>query len=127
MNEPPDIAGRRWAVVSQISMFGAQIIAPALIWLFVGRRNAFVRSWASEALNLQLLWVGLFVVLVLVLPKSSLPAFYGVATYFLLMAAYALPCGVIGARKAYRGELWCYPFNVRLVPGRLARRERPLA
>ena len=34
-------------------------------------------------------------------------------TFFVVVGIYGLACGIIGARKAWRGESWCYPTNLR--------------
>ena len=111
---------RKLAVASQLSMFGLQVTLPAIIRLTVGRRDPFVRAWSSEALNLQIIWIGPFLVLAIMLSRThSQVAGWLAVLGFALIGPYAATCGVIGARKAWRGEVWRYPLNIRLVPGEL--------
>jgi uncharacterized Tic20 family protein len=99
-------------------MFGLQVILPAVIWCTVARKDAFLRGWATEALNLQVIWVGSFLLLTWATVKTQ-SGILGILTIsvFELIGLYAVVCGVIGARKAWRGESWRYPFNLRMIAG----------
>jgi uncharacterized Tic20 family protein len=113
---PISARSRGWAVLSQFSMFGCQVILAAIIRYTVGRNDAFVRHYASEALNLQVIWIipWLLIAAAQVATHSGL---LGVTlfAYFDTMAIYAAVVGVIGAVKACRGKTWAYPFNIRIV------------
>lgn len=111
----PSASSRRLAVLSQLSFLALQLILPAIIWATAGRRDAFVRGWASESLRLQAPWIGTFLVLSgMVLRTQSLIVVIIDLTFFEVVGIYGLACGIIGARKAWRGERWCYPINLRL-------------
>jgi hypothetical protein len=103
-------------MLCQLSMFGLQVIWPGAVCLTVARRDAFVRQWASEALNLQLIWLGIFAVLSVatVRTQSAILWVLDVAA-FALIGLYAAVCGVVGARKAWRGQLWRYPISIRMI------------
>lgn len=104
------------ATLCQLSMIGLQVVFPLLVRLTAGRSDAFVRGWASEALNLQLIWIGPFLLLALATVRSqSMGLFYLTVGLFAFVGIYAVTCGVVGARKAWRGETWEYPLNIRLV------------
>ena len=110
----PSASSRRLAVLSQLSVFALQVILPAIILATAGRRDAFVRGWAGESLRLQSLWIGTFLVLTsIVVRAQSLVLVVIDVTFFEVVGIYVLACGIIGARKAWRGERWCYPINLR--------------
>lgn len=116
MNTRPP--GRRLAVASQLSMLGFQVVLPALLRFTAGRRNEFVKVWSTEALNFQLVWIALFVAMgsgAIVTHSTALG--WVTAGVFEILAVYGVTCGIVGARKAWRGETWRYPVNARLVPG----------
>jgi uncharacterized Tic20 family protein len=98
-------------------MFGFQVILPLIVRLTIGRRNAFVRRSATEALNLQVPWVGTFLLLTyLTVASQSNALAYTNFAIFGVVGLYAIVCGLVGARKAWRGESWRYPVNIRLIP-----------
>jgi len=83
-----------------------------------GRRDAFVRGWAAEALSFQIIWIGLFVALTMATAATQVNALgWADVALFEVLGIYGAVCGLIGASRAWRGEVWRYPVNVRLIPG----------
>jgi uncharacterized Tic20 family protein len=98
-----------WALLAHLSYFAFAIIGPLVIMFTKGRRSAFVRDQAVEALNLHISLVTLaaacVVLFLLMVPLIVLAA--------VLLAGAAL--AVIGAVAASRGVAYRYPLNIRLV------------
>jgi uncharacterized Tic20 family protein len=71
-----------------------------------------------EALNFQFIWALLFFSLGVVTDTTQSKALGWVnVAIFQLLGIYGMVCAVIGARKAWRGEQWRYPLNIRLWRG----------
>lgn len=110
----PSASSRRLAVLSQLSFFALQLILPAIIWATAGRRDAFVRGWASDSLRLQAPWIGTFLVLSSITARTqSLIVVIIDVTFFEVVGIYGFACAIVGARKAWGGERWRYPINLR--------------
>lgn len=105
---------RNLAVVAHLSGFLAAWVAlgflgPLVVMLTAGRRSAFVRRHAVEAVNFNLsilLWLLVSGVLVVVL--IGLPMLLGVGVLYLVAS-------IAGAAAAARGEEYHYPLTLRLV------------
>jgi len=104
-------------------MFVLQVLVPVGLLGTIGRRDRFARASAAEALNLQLIWFGLFIGMAVATTGTTHSQLIGWLTIgaFTAILIYAWVCGVVGAKKAWRGEYWRYPINLRLVPGSVAR------
>jgi uncharacterized Tic20 family protein len=97
-------------------MFGLQVILPAITRWTVGRGDPFVRASSAEALNFQVIWIGVFVLLMIASVNTHSNALGWVtAGIFEVMGLYGIVCGIVGARKAWRGETWRYPVNLRII------------
>jgi len=105
---------RNWAVAAHLSGFVAAFFAlgflgPLVVLLAEGRRSAYVRAHAVEALNFNLsvlLWLLISGVLVLVL--IGIPMLVGVGILYLVSS-------ILGAMAASRGDTFRYPLTVRFV------------
>lgn len=104
-----DSDARLWAMLSHLSGIVIAIIGPLIIMLVFGPRNAFVKNQSTEALNFQItLAIGVVISLVLtivVIGAILLPIVMIVGLIFM----------IIGGIKAYNGEEYRYPFNIRMV------------
>ena len=110
----PNERARSLAVLSQLAVFCGSILVPGVIRLTAGRKNAFTRHWATEALNLQFAalfaWGLLFVA---VLIDSSF--LFGVLLPLMLVwALYTVVISIVGAVKSWDGQVWRYPVNLRI-------------
>lgn len=100
---------RLWAMLAHLSEIVLALIAPLLIMVLLGKRSAFVEDQAKEALNFHITlliasaisWVLIFV-------------FIGIFT-LIAVIIYGLVFAIIAAIKAYNGELYRYPINIRFV------------
>ncbi len=105
---------RNLAVAAHLSGFVAAWVAlgflgPLVVMLTAGRRSAYVRRHAVEAVNFNLsilLWLLISGVLVVVL--IGLPMLLGVGVLYLVAS-------IAGAAAAARGEEYRYPLTLRLV------------
>jgi hypothetical protein len=105
------------------------VIAPLVIYLTIKRDRLFLIDTAREVLNFQIsiviyvLLVGVVCCLLMVTAKDlasdmrvreSVALFVG-AIFFITFVIVDIFCSVKGACKAYRGEKYKYPLNLRLV------------
>jgi uncharacterized protein len=105
---------RNWAVAAHLGGFVAAYVAlgflaPLAVLLLAGRRSAFVRRHAVEALNFNLsvlAYAAISAVLILIVIGIPLP----VAVGLLYVVAVLL-----GAMAASRGEDYRYPLTIRFV------------
>ena len=85
------------------------VIAPLVIWLTQRDKSAFVDDHAKEALNFQItvtiLGVGGILLTFLIIGVPIL----------ILLGLAALAFCIIGAMKANKGEMYEYPFNLRII------------
>lgn len=121
--------GKIAAVLSHVSYFVAGLVLPLVFLLTEGKRNAYVRHHAAEALNFALTfllaWLVAFALLVPVavlstsgLDDDDVPL--GVLAWFGLVGLLWLAgaaCSVVGAVRAGQGVWWRYPASIRLVRG----------
>lgn len=108
---------RTWAMILHLSVLAgyvipipfAGIIAPLLIWQLKKEQLPGLEEHGKEVMNFVISGVIYgFVCALLVLIVMGIPLLIG-----LLIAGLVLP--VIGAVKASNGELYRYPFLIRLV------------
>lgn len=104
-----DSDARLWAMLAHLSGIVIAIIGPLIIMLVFGPRNAFVKNQSTEALNFQItLAIGVVISIVLtvvIIGAILLPIVLIVGLIFM----------IIGGVKAYGGEEYRYPFNIRMV------------
>ncbi len=104
---PPE--ARQWAMLAHIGAILLGFVAPLIVMLVYGPRDAFVREQAVEALNFQItVTLGMIVSMVL---------FIVIIGYFTMMAIGigALALCILGGVAANRGEHYRYPVALRLV------------
>ncbi len=118
-----------WAVISHLTFIAMPFLAVIVIRLTVGRRDAFVRHHATEALNAQILFGILwnaagFTLMGIAISQTgsdpSAPPPWPVFVCFgvmMLAGLTALVSSVVGAIRAHAGVWWRYPLNLRLVRG----------
>lgn len=100
---------RLWAMLSHLSGIIISVIGPLIIMLVFGPRNAFVKGQSTEALNFQL-------TILIAAIISSLLIFVIIGIILLpIVLIVGLVFFIIGGIKAYGGEDYRYPFNIRMV------------
>ena len=106
---------RNWAVLSHILALLAalfvigQVLVPLGIWLWKKDESPFIGEHARESLNFQLSMTIYFVV-------AYLLAYVLIGVLLLaLLAGVELVCVLLAAVYARRGELFRYPFSLRLI------------
>jgi uncharacterized Tic20 family protein len=105
---------RNWAVAAHLGSFVAAYVAlgflaPLAVLMLAGRRSAFVRRHAVEALNFNLsvlLYAAISAVLVLVV--IGIPMLVAVGLLYVVAVLF-------GAAAASRGEDYRYPLTIRFV------------
>ncbi|WP_226343857.1 DUF4870 domain-containing protein [Agilicoccus flavus] len=112
---------RSMALIAHLSTIASMIISvgwlsfvgPLVVWFLYKNKSRFVRESAAGAFNFNLsMWliamVGWVCVLTIIGAVVGIPLliFSGVAQ---------IVCHVIGAMKANRGELYRYPFQLRIL------------
>ena len=104
-----DSDARLWSMLSHLSGIVIAIIGPLIIMLVFGPRNAFVKNQSTEALNFQItLAIAViisFILFFVVIGIVLLPIVLVVGLVFM----------IIGGVKAYGGEEYRYPINIRMV------------
>ncbi len=107
------------AMLAHLGMLVGGFIVPLIIYLTTGAQDPFVKHHAAEALNFSITY--LFASL-----ACMVMFFVGILVWPLLIVAFlclfTIAIGhfvllVMASIKAYRGEWWRYPVNIRLVPG----------
>jgi len=107
---------RTWGMLAHLSAlvgyliipFG-NIVAPLIIWLIKKDESQFIADQAKESLNFQIsLMIYAVVAGVLVLVIIGI---------FLLIALYivGIVLTLVGTVKANNGEMYRYPFTIRLI------------
>jgi uncharacterized Tic20 family protein len=106
---------RTWGTMAHVSsiiaMFvgGLTVLGPLIVWLVKKNESAYVAHHGREALNFQITM--LFVTIVCAL---SLFCFIGFVLLPLAFLANVI-LSIVGAMWANEGQLWTYPFSIRLV------------
>lgn len=116
-------ADRTWAVLAHASFFALGIVAPLVILLTLGRTDRYVKHHASEALNAQIWFMGIWICVIMSMFVATAvtlnhPGFVFLAFPFagLVFLGFAT-LAVVGAVQASRGAWWRYPLPFRFVPG----------
>ena len=109
--QPPmsDSDARMWAMFAHLSGIIISIIGPLIIMLVFGPRNAFVKNQSTEALNFQ-------ITLAIAVVISFLLTFILIGLILLpIVLVVGLIFMILGGVKAYGGEEYRYPINIRMV------------
>jgi uncharacterized Tic20 family protein len=106
---------RTWGMIAHLSAlvgviipFGS-IIAPLVIWLVKRDQSSYIAEHAKEALNFNIT-VGIAGVICWILVFVFIGVLLAIA-----LAIYWLVMTIIAAIKANEGQLYRYPFAIRLV------------
>lgn len=121
-----------WAVLSHLSLF-VMLVVPALVLrVTVGRRDRFTRHHTTEALNAQIWFVLIWIVILLPPYVTSWDGgdpvgrvFLGMALAFVALLSMA-GLAIRGAVQASRGGWWRYPVPFRVVSGSARESDRPV-
>lgn len=115
-----------WAMFAHLSAIVGYVIGagflgwlgPLIIFLVYKDRNRFVRYNAAEALNAAIATLIVEIALAIVFTIITVITLGFGSVLFALIGVPALihvVFAIIGAVKAYQGEWWNYPVNIRLV------------
>jgi uncharacterized Tic20 family protein len=127
--------GRTLALISHLGMLGPGLLLPLVVRLTEGRRNAFVRHHATEALNFQITFTlalfvgfGLFVAADLTTGPAGhpYPAPLSLVVFVVMMGAFVANYvfSILGCVRAGQERWWRYPVTLRLVRGAAPRGTR---
>jgi len=104
-----DSDARLWAMLGQLGGIIIGFIAPLIVMLVFGPRNAFVKKESTEALNFQItVLIGYIVSFVLMF------VVIGIFLFFAVWILSIIFC-VIAAVKNNQGIEYRYPINIRFV------------
>ena len=104
-----DSDARLWAMLGQLGGIILGFIAPLIVMLVFGPRNAFVKKESTEALNFQItVLIGYIVSFVLMF------IVIGIFLFFAVWILSIIFC-VIAAVKNNQGIEYRYPINIRFV------------
>lgn len=121
----PDEADKAAALIAHLGPFAGGFLPPLIVYLMHRkRRGSFARHHSAEALNFQLTWLALAVVVTSTIWWPS-PFGLGDAAWFLvgwfvtmvLMAANFV-LSIVAAVRVSRLERWRYPVSIRLIGSR---------
>lgn len=108
-------SARGLALLAQLGILvNGLVLVPLIARLTGGKTDDFVRLHATEALNLHLailIWMLTFFVAVFL-------GGAGMTVWIIVLLAaylYAIVVGVIGGVKAWKGQVWTYPLNIRIM------------
>lgn len=112
---------RSMALVAHLSTLVAMVISagwlsfvgPLIVWLMYRNRSAFVRRSAAGAFNFN---VGMWLLALIgwICIFTVIGALIGVPILIFAMIAQIV-CHIIGAVRANKGELYSYPFQLRIL------------
>jgi uncharacterized Tic20 family protein len=118
---PPPSSDRTWQVAAHLSalvmLVGIpSVVGPLVVWL-VRRQDPAVEPHAREALNfhVSLLIYGFAATIAIVLLSIVLIGLILAIPVGLAFLAALIVFPIIGASRAGNGELYSYPFNLRLI------------
>ncbi|WP_296666342.1 DUF4870 domain-containing protein [Demequina sp.] len=100
---------RLWAMLSHLGVIFFGFLAPLIIWLIFRERSGFVNDQGKEALNWSIL--------------VTIAGVIGAITTVVIIGFVILPVvaivtivfGIMASMAAYRGDMYRYPFNWRIV------------
>lgn len=110
----PTAAERAWAMLSHWLGFATSFVGPLVMLVTKGRRSPFVRHQSVEALNFQLTFVLVQLLMVVVVGFTF---GLGALLYVPLMIGWIV-LTVAGGIGAAAGEAFRYPINIRIIPPR---------
>ena len=107
---PMDSNERLFAVLCHVSAFiGVGIILPLIVYLVKNKDGAPSARHGAEVLNFHLS-------MLIYAIAGGVLTFIGIGALILFaVGAVTLVCGIIGALKASRDELYRYPITIRFV------------
>jgi len=98
-----------WAMLSHIGGILFSFVAPLVIWLVFKDRGHFVEDQSKEALNFQITLIIAYVV-------GGILSVILVGIFIVLLAwLAAIIFGIMAAIAANKGEVYRYPFAIRLI------------
>jgi uncharacterized Tic20 family protein len=126
--------GKSLALVAHLGVLAGGFLLPLVLRLTEGRKNAFVRHHATEALNFQitfmLVWFtgfGLLIGTTFGEPTGHTtqapPAVYAIFLAMALLFVANVVFSILGCVRASQERWWRYPLSIRFVRG-AAPRER---
>lgn len=112
---------RSMALIAHLSTLVALVVSagwlsfvgPLVVWLLYKDKSVFVRESAAGAFNFNVgMWVMSIVGWIFILTLIGIP----IGLLLLAISAVAqLVCHIIGAMRASKGELFRYPFQLRIL------------
>ncbi len=119
--------GKTLALITHLGVLAAGFLLPLVVRLTEGKKNAYVRHHATEALNFQITfmiaWLGGFGLLIGTslgeptkgneAPASVFAIFIPLMTIFVLNFVFS----ILGCVRAGQGRWWRYPVSIRFVRG----------
>ncbi|MFM1966589.1 MAG: hypothetical protein RL134_2314 [Actinomycetota bacterium] len=104
-----DSDARLWAMLGQLGGIILGFLAPLIVMLVFGPRNAFVKKESTEALNFQItVLIGYLISFVLTF------IFIGIFLFFAVWILSIIFC-IIAGLKNNQGIEYRYPINIRFV------------
>lgn len=100
---------RTWALLAHILTLVGGFVAPLVIWLVKKEESAFVADHAKESLNFQIT-----LTIALIISAALVCVWIGVLL-MPLVGIYGLVMVILATLKANEGELYEYPFTLRLI------------
>jgi uncharacterized Tic20 family protein len=129
--------GKTLALVAHLGFLGVGPVLPLVLRLTEGKRNAFVRHHATEALNFQLTYLLVFLVGFVAFVGTSVastpptgratavpPVFFVVFAAMMVAGVANLAFSVLGCVRASQERWWRYPVSIRFVRGARPRSAR---
>jgi uncharacterized Tic20 family protein len=115
--QAPSDTDKTWSLVAHFGGAAGMLvtfgvggwIVPLIVLLTKGKQSPTVRDHAVDALNFQMLWsaIGVLVWLIAWRPPVFLP--------LLVVTAVGVVFGIIGGLRTNEGRLYRYPVSLRLV------------
>ena len=110
---PAALAHASSLIAMALSAGWLSFVGPLVMWLIYKDRSAFVRQAAAGSFNFNLgLWIMNIVGWILILTVIGIP----IGLVLLAISFIAqIVCHILGAMKASKGELYRYPFQLRIL------------
>jgi uncharacterized Tic20 family protein len=105
----PTSEERTWAMFAHLGTIVIYFLAPLIVMLTKGKESAYVRAHAVESLNFQ-------ITLIIVFCVAALLSIIGIGVVLMpLIAIAAVVLIVMAGIRAYQGEKYRYPVNIRFI------------
>jgi hypothetical protein len=131
MHSQLDETTRTWGMVCHLSAltgfivpFGF-ILAPLVVWLTQKNKHPFIAEQGKESVNFQfsiIIYLSLFILVMIVGFNLRLTFSFSFVSLVIFMSlVLAVPASlwliatIVAAIKAYNGQFYRYPFNLRLL------------